>query len=324
MVTTNTKNPSKPHHKHDAHKHGDQSHAAPARSPRPRRTRPVVRGQDGSQWKDVYQYVLSMSWLQFIVALACVYLVLNGFFATLYFMNPGGIVGARPGSFADCFFFSVQTIGSIGYGALAPKSTYVNLVVTSESFFAILYAAISTGLVFARVSRPFSRVIFSKVAVIVRFEGQQTLMFRAANQRANAILDATATVSLARQITTEEGLSLSNLIASKRAPPRPIITAPSTWFLRWSGLTIAPHSNAVTTRATRTFPRRSCSMHDLGTTRHIAPLLRAAGDAESVIGGGDFCDGSQPNCLAAASSTALSRVSFKFCSRNASGSRFTA
>jgi inward rectifier potassium channel len=208
MVTTNTKNPSKPHHKHDAHKHGDQSHAAPARSPRPRRTRPVVRGQDGSQWKDVYQYVLSMSWLQFIVALACVYLVLNGFFATLYFMNPGGIVGARPGSFADCFFFSVQTIGSIGYGALAPKSTYVNLVVTSESFFAILYAAISTGLVFARVSRPFSRVIFSKVAVIVRFEGQQTLMFRAANQRANAILDATATVSLARQITTEEGFAM--------------------------------------------------------------------------------------------------------------------
>jgi inward rectifier potassium channel len=167
-----------------------------------------VRGQDGSQWKDVYQYVLSMSWLQFILALACVYLVLNGFFATLYYLNAGGIAGARPGSFADCFFFSVQTIGSIGYGALAPKSTYVNLVVTSESFFAILYAAISTGLVFARVSRPFSRVIFSNVAVIVPFEGRKTLMFRAANQRANAILDATATVSLARQTMTGEGFSM--------------------------------------------------------------------------------------------------------------------
>ncbi len=210
MVTTDSKIPSEPHHKHNPHLQDAGEHGAqtPARSRRPRRVRPVVRGQDGSQWKDIYQYVLSMSWLQFILGLACVYLLLNGFFATLYYLNPGGIQGARRGSFADCFFFSVQTIGSIGYGALAPKSTYVNLVVTSESFFAILYAAIATGLVFARVSRPFSRVIFSNVAVIVPFEGRPTLMVRAANQRANAILDATATVSLARQTTTEEGITM--------------------------------------------------------------------------------------------------------------------
>ena len=201
-----------PRREHGAHRHaGGHKHGGrnpPASTRRPRRERPIVRGQDGTQWKDVYQYVLSVSWPQFILGLAGLYLALNSLFALLYFLGPGGIQGARPGSFADCFFFSVQTIGSIGYGVLAPKSTYVNLVVTTESFVAIVYAAIATGLVFARFSRPFARVIFSNVAVIVPFEGQPTLMFRAANQRTNAILDATATVSLARQTTTAEGVSM--------------------------------------------------------------------------------------------------------------------
>jgi len=201
-----------PRREHGAHRHaGGHKHGGcnpPASTRRLRRERPIVRGQDGTQWKDVYQYVLSVSWPQFILGLAGLYLALNSLFALLYFLGPGGIQGARPGSFADCFFFSVQTIGSIGYGVLAPKSTYVNLVVTTESFVAIVYAAIATGLVFARFSRPFARVIFSNVAVIVPFEGQPTLMFRAANQRTNAILDATATVSLARQTTTAEGVSM--------------------------------------------------------------------------------------------------------------------
>ena len=166
-----------------------------------------MRGQDGSQWKDVYQFVLGLSWPRFMLGLACIYLALNTIFATLYFLNLAGIQGARPGSFADAFFFSVQTVGSIGYGALSPRSPYVNLVVTFESFVAIMYAAIATGLIFARFSRPFARVLFSKVAVVVPFEGTPTLMFRAANQRANQILDATATVSLARQVTTQEGIT---------------------------------------------------------------------------------------------------------------------
>jgi inward rectifier potassium channel len=197
-VTTDTK--YEPRHRTDS--------ARATRPPsRTERARTVVRGQDGSQWKDVYQYVLGLTWPQFMLGLACVYLALNALFATLYLLNPGGIQGARPGSFADAFFFSVQTIGSIGYGLLAPKSPYVNLVVTFESFVAIMYAAIATGLIFARFSRPFARVVFSKVATVVPFEGVPALMFRAANQRANQILDATATVSVARQVTTQEGIS---------------------------------------------------------------------------------------------------------------------
>ena len=200
-----------PRREHGAHRHaGGHKHGGcnpPASTRRPRRERPIVRGQDGTQWKDVYQYVLSVSWPQFILGLAGLYLALNSLFALLYFLGPGGIQGARPGSFADCFFFSVQTIGSLS-SPILPQSDYARAVMAFEAFCGIVNVALVTGVVFARFSQPFARVIFSNVAVVVPFNGVPTLMFRAANQRGNLILDATATVSIARQVTTAEGISM--------------------------------------------------------------------------------------------------------------------
>ena len=98
-------------------------------------------------------------------------------------LDRGGIANARPGSFADAFFFSVQTLGTLGYGVMAPRTLYTNLLVTVESFTGILTIALFTGIIFARFSRPFARVVFSKVAVVAPFDGVPTLMFRAANQR---------------------------------------------------------------------------------------------------------------------------------------------
>lgn len=175
---------------------------------RDRRTRPVVRGQDGSQWKDIYHFILTVPWSVFFLMMAALYLAINTIFAGLYLLSPHGILHEHPNSFLDAFFFSVQTFGSIGYGVLAPSSNYVNFMVSFESFVSLMYAAIATGLLFARFSRPFARVVFSNVAVITPFDGMPTLMFRAANQRANQILDAMATVSLARQMTTQEGITM--------------------------------------------------------------------------------------------------------------------
>ena len=170
---------------------------------RGRRIKPVVLGQDGSRWKDIYHFILTVPWSVFFLAMALVYLAINTIFAGLYLLSPHGILHEHPNSFLDAFFFSVQTFGSIGYGVLAPSSLYVNAFVTIESFLSLMYAAIATGLLFARFSRPFARIIFSDVAVIAPFDGVPTLMFRAANQRANLMLDATATVSLARQVTNK-------------------------------------------------------------------------------------------------------------------------
>jgi inward rectifier potassium channel len=168
----------------------------------------VVKGQDSGRFMDFYHDILTNSWPLFFFKLAAGFIVINLVFAMLYVVDRGGIVNARPGSYLDAFFFSVQTLGTLGYGAMAPRSLYANLLVTVESFTGILTIALFTGIIFARFSRPFARVVFSQVAVVAPFEGIPTLMFRAANQRGEAMLDASVTVTLARQHTTLEGVTM--------------------------------------------------------------------------------------------------------------------
>ena len=166
----------------------------------------IIRGQDRSRWTDFYHATLTASWSEFFLGMGLVFFAINLLFALLYTADPHSIANAHPGSLADAFFFSVQTFGSIGYGALTPHSAYANVLVTAESFVSIVNIAVATGLVFARISRPFARVLFSNVAVITMFDGTPTLMFRAANQRANQILDANIVVSFASQKVTKEGI----------------------------------------------------------------------------------------------------------------------
>ena len=168
----------------------------------------LIKGQDAGRFFDFYHGVLTADWPAFVLQLAAFFLSVNLIFAVLYLADPGGIANARRGSFADAFFFSVQTLGTLGYGVMAPRSLYANLVVTAESFTGILIIALYTGIIFARFSRPFARVMFSKVAVVMPFDGVPTLMFRAANQRGNSILDAHVNVSLARNYTTREGVTM--------------------------------------------------------------------------------------------------------------------
>ena len=178
-----------------------------ARLPRGQRMA-IVKGQDNGRFMDFYHQLLTVSWPWFFVELAAAFIVVNLAFAFLYLFDRGGIANARPGSFADAFFFSVQTLGTLGYGVMAPKTLYTNLLVTVESFSGILTIALFTGIIFARFSRPFARVVFSNVAVVAPFDGVPTLMFRVANQRGEAILDASIVVTLARQHTTVEGVTM--------------------------------------------------------------------------------------------------------------------
>ena len=171
----------------------------------------IVKGQDSGRFTDFYHGVLTASWPVFMLQLLSLFLSVNLIFALLYVVDPGGITNGRPGNFIDAFFFSVQTLGTLGYGVMAPRSLYANILVTAESFTGILIIALFTGIIFARFSRPVARVLFSKVAVVALFDGVPTLMFRAANQRGNSILNASVTVSLARQYVTLEGVVNSTM-----------------------------------------------------------------------------------------------------------------
>jgi inward rectifier potassium channel len=166
----------------------------------------VVRlGRRRRSWRDLYHRLLTMSWPRFLGLTVGVYLTFNTLFALLYLADPGGIASAREGSFADAFFFSVQTLATIGYGTLYPRSLYANLLMTAESLSGIIGFAIATGVIFARVSRPTARVMFSRAAVVAIFDGMPTLMFRAANERDNQILEAHVRVALVRDESTAEG-----------------------------------------------------------------------------------------------------------------------
>jgi inward rectifier potassium channel len=168
----------------------------------------IIKGQDSGRFFDFYHGILTVSWPGFVAQLAALFLTVNLAFAILYVIDRGGIANARPGSFIDAFFFSVQTLGTLGYGVMAPRTLYTNLLVTVESFTGILIIALFTGIIFARFSRPFARLVFSRVAVVTMFDGIPTLMFRAANQRGNSILDASVNVSLASNYITREGVQM--------------------------------------------------------------------------------------------------------------------
>ena len=126
-------------------------------------------------------------------------------FAALYLLQPGSIAKAHPGSFADAFFFSVQTMATIGYGVMAPATFYANLLMTLETAVGLMFVAMTTGLVFARFSRPTARVLFSNVAVVGPYNGVPTLSIRIANQRQNQMLAAEVSMTLVRDEVSDEG-----------------------------------------------------------------------------------------------------------------------
>ncbi len=204
---------------------------SPGNLPLPRRGRlAVVKGQDASRYTDFYHAILMAPWWLTFVELALFFVVVNMVFAGLYLADPQGLKGLKPGAFWDAFLFSVETIGSINYTVFVPQTLFANVVVSLESFVGILTIAIFTGIIFARFSRPYSRVLFSKFAVITPFDGVPTLMFRTANQRGNQVLDASMRVSLAYQHTTCEGMTIRRFVELKLVRERTSLFALS-WTL---------------------------------------------------------------------------------------------
>jgi inward rectifier potassium channel len=166
----------------------------------------VVRlGVEREWFGDLYHRTLTIGWPGFFAIGAATYIAANVVFAALYLLQPGSIAKANPGSFADAFFFSVQTMATIGYGVMAPATFYANLLMTLETAVGLMFVAMTTGLVFARFSRPTARVLFSNVAVVGPYNGVPTLSIRIANQRKNQMLAAEVTMTLVRDELSDEG-----------------------------------------------------------------------------------------------------------------------
>lgn len=173
------------------------------------RARVIALGRERRFVSDLYVRAMELKWRQLILGFVLSFLTFNVVFAFLYWIRPGslgdGSSASTTGSFVDAFFFSVQTVATIGYGVIYPKTVYANVLVTIEIMAGVLGLAMVTGLMFARFSRPTARIMFSKIAVVAPYDGIPTLMFRAANERHNLILEAHARMVLTRFETSVEG-----------------------------------------------------------------------------------------------------------------------
>ncbi len=160
---------------------------------------------------DFYHFVMDARWSVVLASVVFTYLTTNLAFAILYLLGGDCIVAARPGSFTDAFFFSVQTMATIGYGAMAPKTTYANILVTIEAVCGLFGVALATGVVFGKFAKPTARVAWSDVAMLTRRNGIPHLLFRVANVRQNQIVEASINVCAFKFEYTTEGDSMRRL-----------------------------------------------------------------------------------------------------------------
>jgi inward rectifier potassium channel len=165
-----------------------------------------VVGAPRAWFRDLYHGFLLMPWSLMFLVIAGVFLVVNAVFAEGYLLSHQ-VAGARPGSFTDAFFFSVQTFGTIGYGAMYPNGTIAHSLVVAESLCSLVVAAVFTGLVFAKFSRSTARIRFSHNATISLMDGIQTLAIRIGNERSSHVAESTVRMSIVRTEKTAEGMT---------------------------------------------------------------------------------------------------------------------
>jgi len=165
-----------------------------------------VRREGLGFWQSLslYHYLLTISWPKFLGWVVASYFVANALFATFFMACGPGALGGISGSttaerFTAAFFFSVDTLATIGYGNIVPLTFAANLLVTIEALIGLLGVAVVAGFVFARFARPTAKIIFSRNAIIAPYRDKTALMFRLVNERSNQIVNLEAHVLVSRR-----------------------------------------------------------------------------------------------------------------------------
>ena len=151
--------------------------------------------------RDPYHFAVALSWPQFLSALLALYLAVNLLFATLFWVAPGSVANARPNSFADVLFFSIETLGTVGYGEMYPATPYGRVVAAAELLSGLALTAILTGLAFVRFSRARAKLVFARNPVVAMHLAKPTLMLRIGNGRASILMNVAAKLNV---LLTEE------------------------------------------------------------------------------------------------------------------------
>jgi inward rectifier potassium channel len=183
-------------------------------------------GADRFDLTDPYHLALTAPWPSFTLGVFGLYGVINLIFAALYLAQPGCVANARPGSVADAFFFSIETLATVGYGEMTPATTYGHMVAAAEIISGMAFTAIMTGLTFVRFSKPKARILYSDNVVITRHNGRPNLIIRIGNRRTTMLTNTTVRVHALLMETSREGQSYRQayelLLARASAPIFPL------------------------------------------------------------------------------------------------------
>lgn len=165
----------------------------------------------GIPWHQLYStfhYLLDISWAKFLLWVFLFFFAVNGLFASIYYYLGTEAIGAGHDlsewdKFSEAFFFSAQTITSVGYGRLNPLGWGEGLVSSIEAFIGLLMFAVLTGVVYGRYSKPRAFLLFSKVALIAPFRGGKAFMFRLASYKYNSLTELEAEVFVSLEVENE-------------------------------------------------------------------------------------------------------------------------
>ena len=162
-------------------------------------------------FQDLFHYFMTVSWTQLFLTFAAFFLIFDVLFGCAYALVPGCIANLNPPGFPGAFFFSVETLATVGYGDMHPQTTYGHVVSMIEVFVGLMSVALITGIMFARFSVPRARFLFAKHGVVRPIDGKLTLMFRVANARQNIVQEASAQLRMLRDDVTPEGFQLRRI-----------------------------------------------------------------------------------------------------------------
>jgi inward rectifier potassium channel len=163
------------------------------------------KGVSRFDMRDPYHLAVALTWPQFLAGLLAIYLLVNTVFAILFWLIPGSVANARPHNFGDVFFFSIETLATVGYGEMYPSTLYGHVIAATEIVGGLAFTAIVTGLTFVRFSRPRAKLIFAANPVVAIHNGKPMLMLRVGNGRLAVLLDAAAKLNVLLSITSSEG-----------------------------------------------------------------------------------------------------------------------
>jgi len=172
----------------------------------------ITHGVKAHFLHDSYHYAMTSSWPVFFAAFAALFLSLNIIFAILYALDLHAIANLYPNNFWGAFFFSVETLATVGYGDMHPQTVYGHIVSTIEIFTGMSGIAMITGVMFARFSRPRAKILFTRHPVTYQQNGEHVLSIRIANARMNIIAEASAKLRLLRMEKTAEKSNFVRII----------------------------------------------------------------------------------------------------------------